>query len=203
MTPSSSSSSSSCWIGSLWGKTSVCGFKMIQNCSKWLTCVSFCWGASLEILQHDTWWEQQSPWLHLRREYTRDTNGAAKVNRMKEYNKEYSIKDIWNHLESRTMQEWPCPLQWQCCPDSIGCAERKFDKATSPSASWCRGRPKNHDLYINVAADMCFTYRQFDYMYLYIIINIYNYIYIYIHTYVHITLCVCACVTCERMKQPS
>ena len=59
MTPSSSSSSSSCWTGSLWGKTSVCGFKMIQNCSKWLTCVSFCWGASLEILQHDTWWEQQ------------------------------------------------------------------------------------------------------------------------------------------------
>ena len=78
------------------------------------------------------------------------------------------------------MQEWPCPLQWQCCPDSIGCAERKFDKATSPSASWCRGRPKNHDLYINVAADMCFTYRQFDYMYLYI--------YIYITIYKSISL---------------
>ena len=37
-----------------------------------------------------------------------ESQAFAKVNRMKEYNKEYSIKDIWNHLESRTMQEWPC-----------------------------------------------------------------------------------------------
>ena len=64
------------------------------------------------------------------------------------------------------MPEWPCPLQWHCCPDSIGCAERKFDKATRPSASWCRGRPNNHDLH--QCGDKRVLYIAYAYIYTYI-----------------------------------